>query len=132
MSKNDGFPFDRAVARRYTPGRIVRVVNNEGLITGGTVGSLGVVYATFKDESAPESGVPFGGFAVLFEHGLVEGFSLEQAAWWLEPTAAVDSRLVNYHFAGLESLLVMFTEGYFKPTFDLGRRPFCVIPGGLQ
>lgn len=132
MSKDDVFPFDRAVARRYTPGRIVRVVNNEGLLTGGLVGSLGVVYATFKDESAPELGIPFGGFAVLFEHGLVEGFSLEQAAWWLEPTAAVDPRLVNYHFEGLESLLKMFTQGYFEQTFELGRRPFGVVPGGIQ
>ena len=78
----------------------------------------------------PELGLPFGGFAVLFECGWIEGFSHAQASWWLSPTPVVDQTLSDYEFRGLGTLFEEFEKQKFAKTFRLAHRPFRVVNGG--
>jgi hypothetical protein len=117
---SEGIPFNLNTARQYTVGRVVRVRNNEGLSL--PVGLVGVVYATFRDESCPSIGLMSGGFAVIWEKDLgVTGFSHEQAEWWLAPTPWIDPRLAGYQFAGLGNLYRDYEQGLFAPAFALAR-----------
>lgn len=95
-----------------TVGDVIKVIKNNSFVP---LNMYGVVYERYRFAS-------FEGVSVIFENGKYDGWSEKDFGTFLMPVFHC-TRLKAYDFRNVQQVVNDFTNGIFKPAFEMAANP---------